>query len=109
MDKTMFGWDHKVSATPDELKTIVESSSRIHKALGSFRIRSREEQIRKDEFRRSIVSSRKLKAGDKLNKNDILLKRPGTGISPNETRYVIGRVLKRDIEADELIRWEDFV
>ena len=31
----MFGWDHKVSITPDELKIICRESKRIAKALGS--------------------------------------------------------------------------
>ena len=34
-------------------------------------------------------------------------KRPGSGISPDEIQYVLGRRLTDDIEEDRLIRWED--
>jgi len=34
-------------------------------------------------------------------------KRPGSGIKPELADVVAGRILKRDIHADELITWED--
>ena len=42
LDKNMEGWDHKVSATKDEMQAIVEGSERIVKAMGSFRISATE-------------------------------------------------------------------
>ena len=32
---------------------------------------------------------------------------PGTGVSPDELRYVLGRRLAADVEEDHVIRWED--
>ncbi len=37
LDKTMFGWDHKVSADPAELAVICRGRDRIHAALGIAR------------------------------------------------------------------------
>jgi sialic acid synthase SpsE len=34
-------------------------------------------------------------------------KRPGDGIHPDETKYVVGHILKRNIEMDEQIEWKD--
>ena len=109
LDKNMFGWDHKVSATPEELRIIVEESKRISAALGSYRIVSPESADRKMEFRRSIVTTRALKSGEKIKEADLTVKRPGTGISPPEIQYVIGRTLMNDIGKDEIVSWSDLV
>ncbi len=107
LDKNMFGWDHKVSATPDELKTICEDSSRISKALGTFRITSIESNERKNEFRRSIVTAKEIKKGDILKTEDIDYKRPGIGLSPEMDQFVIGRIASKDMPSDYIITKED--
>lgn len=109
LDKNMEGWDHKVSAEPDDLAAIVENSKRIHKALGSSRIIHVEDEERRREFRRSIVTTRGIKAGDVLTEQDLDYKRPGSGISPSEAFHVIGRTMKRDLGDDRVIQWEDLV
>jgi N-acetylneuraminate synthase len=35
IDKELPGWDHAISANPDELQTIVEDGENVHRALGS--------------------------------------------------------------------------
>jgi len=109
LDKTMEGWDHKVSAEPSDLKEIVENSNRVYLALGNSRITHVENQERRREFRRSIVTTRKIKAGEILTEKDLDFKRPGSGISPSEIQYVIGRTLKQDVNYDQVLVWEDFV
>src|SRR3546814_4751830 len=57
LDKAMFGWDHHMSCTPDELAAICKGRDRIHAALGSTRRTvGRRELERRDEYRRSIRS-----------------------------------------------------
>lgn len=109
LDKDMFGWDHKVSANPDELKTIVEESNRLYNALGSHRIQAVEDVERRSEFRRSIVTKRELTAGEVIKPEDIDFKRPGTGIKPSEAKYVIGRTVKELLRQDDIINWNDLV
>ena len=50
-----------------------------------------------------------MKAGERIKLSDLNFKRPGNGIRPDETKYVIGRNLKRNKEYDELLYWEDLV
>ena len=50
LDKNMEGWDHKVSATKDEMRVVVEGSKRIVDAMGSFRISATESKEKKKEF-----------------------------------------------------------
>ncbi|PKP62019.1 polysaccharide biosynthesis protein, partial [Candidatus Atribacteria bacterium HGW-Atribacteria-1] len=44
-----------------------------------------------------------------LQKLDIDFKRPGTGIRPDEIKYILGRKVNKDIDEDELIKWGDLV
>jgi N-acetylneuraminate synthase len=110
MDKNMQGWDHKVSADPAELKVICTEAKRIHAALGSGNPElSPEEKKKMDHFRRSIVTSKAVKKGDVLSLDNLFFKRPGTGIKPNELKYVLNRTARRDIPADELVNWDDLL
>ena len=109
LDKNMFGWDHSMSISPEELKTLVLESKRIHKALGDFRITRMEPHEKVQAFRRSIVLSRDLKKGSVLTVNDLDFKRPGIGIQPGEITYLIGRKIKTDLEYDHIISWDDLV
>jgi len=110
LDKDMPGWDHAISANPDEMSFIVKESINIVKSLGSFRrYVSQAEEKKKIIFRRSIVAKKDLKKNSVINMDDIVFKRPGSGIRPDEAPYVINRIVKRDISADELIAWKDLL
>ncbi len=109
LDKDMEGWDHKVSATKDEMKEIVENSKRISDALGSFRITATESDEKKREFRRSIVITREMKKGDILQTEDIDYKRPGGGFDPEMTEFLIGRAVNKDLAFDHILTKEDIV
>ena len=108
IDKNLPGWDHEISADPEEMRVVVNESRNIVKALGSYRrVVSKGEEEKKLEFRRSIVVNKDLKEGNILTSDDLLFKRPGSAIPPDEACRVIGRILKRDMLRDELLRWED--
>lgn len=107
LDQDMEGWDHAISANPEQLKVIVEEGRNIFAALGSSRrIVTRAEFEKRKKFRRSLVASRAFPKGHVLAMADLDAKRPGTGIAPDETQYVLGRKLAQDIEEDQVIHWE---
>ncbi|SNB45041.1 N-acetylneuraminate synthase family protein [Geobacter sp. DSM 9736] len=109
-DKDLPGWDHEISADPGEMKSIVVESHKICDALGSYkRIVSGAEEQKKSKFRRSIVLKKNLVAGEVIGHEDLDFKRPGTGIHPDEVRYVVGRKVNRSINADELLKWNDLL
>ena len=110
LDKDLPGWDHEVSANPEEMKVIVQESYNITKALGGLRrIVSQAEEEKKLKFRRSIVTSANLKKGHAITPTDLAFKRPGIGIPPDRSDYVVGRKLKKNIKCDELIMWDDLI
>lgn len=108
LDKNMFGWDHKVSADSEDLKTICAESKRIYKAMGNKRIYREENDERVVEFRRSIVLTRDMKKGEIITEKDIDFKRPGKGIEPGYANIIIGRKLNKNLKYDDIITFEDF-
>lgn len=108
-DKDLPGWDHEISADPNEMKIIVQESKNIIKSLGgSRRIVSQAEEQKKLKFRRSLVLNRSMKAGEMIKLEDLTSKRPGTGISPDLIKFIEGKTINKDINADVLIQWDDF-
>jgi sialic acid synthase SpsE len=109
LDKNMAGWDHKVSATESELKFIASEGKRIVVALGNYRRSlSKEDLVKITAFRRSIVAAKEIPIGKIIERNDLDLKRPGTGIAPEILPLLIGKVAKKSVEADTLISLDDF-
>jgi N-acetylneuraminate synthase len=108
IDKDLPGWDHMISADPDEMAAICSESKNIAASMGSYRrVISEEEKLKMPKMRRSIITSRDLKAGEPIKEDDLTFKRPGTGIAPDKTGFVVGRTLKTDTTKDSVIRWED--
>ena len=108
LDKDMEGWDHWISASPEEMEIICREGKNVFTALGSSqRIVSDAERAKRERFRRCIVLKTDLKAGHILSLDDLDFKRPGTGIHPVEYPYVVGRTLKHDLEEDYQLSWED--
>jgi sialic acid synthase SpsE len=108
LDQKMAGWDHAISANPEQLRTIVAEGKNIFAALGeSKRIVSAAEMEKRKKFRRSLIAKRRLDRGHILTEADLDAKRPGTGIAPNEIAHVIGRRLASDVAADQVLRWKD--
>jgi sialic acid synthase SpsE len=48
-----------------------------------------------------------LESGHKLSEDDLIAKRPGTGISPMNWDEVIGRSVSRDLPEDHILTWDD--
>jgi len=108
IDRKMDGPDHSASLNPNELKEFVVLLRRVEIMLGDGNKQPTKSEIKNiTGIRRSIVASESLKAGVILKSDNIVCKRPGTGISPSKIELLQGRVLNRDLMKDEPINWED--
>lgn len=57
-------------------------------------------------YRRSLVLTRDMKAGEVIAKEDLMPKRPGTGISPEYEDIIVGRKVTCDLAEDTILTWE---
>lgn len=104
LDRAMEGPDHKASLEPDELKAMVQAIRHIELALGDGIKRPTEsEQKNISVARKSILASRPIEIGETFSDNNLIVKRPGNGISPMRWDEVVGHKATRNFSADELI------
>jgi sialic acid synthase SpsE len=109
LDKNMFGWDHKVSATVDEMTVIVEAAKRLPVVMGDYRRRLSDADRNKiPAFRRSVVAAKPIASGHMITLDDLDCKRPGTGYPPDAMTVIVGRPAKRNIPYDKLLDQDDF-
>jgi len=104
LSRDLIGPDHKASLEPDEFKKMVSSIRNIELALGDgIKRPSFSEQKNMPVARKSLIASRDIKTGELFSEKNVMVKRPGTGISPMLIDNVIGRKAPRDFSFDELI------
>ena len=109
-DKTWPGPDIPISMGPGELRELITGSEAIHQALGGKKIIHPEEQLTIDFAYASVVSTIGISKGEKFNKENIWVKRPGTGeIRARDLELLIGRVAKSDIRKGEQLRWDQII
>jgi N,N'-diacetyllegionaminate synthase len=92
--------DHKLSADPEELRILVERVREANAMLGDG-----EKRIMKDEqavaAKRSIAAARDLPAGHRLTERDLAWLRPADGLAPGNEALLLGRPLRKAVEAGE--------
>jgi len=57
----------------------------------------------RDATRKSLVTTRAVKRGEKFAAADLTTKRPGTGIPPREMKRIVGKRAKCDVPADTVL------
>lgn len=107
LGKNMEGPDHKASLEPHELIQLVSCIRNVEKGLGK---RYKEVSIKEKEMRtiarKSIVSNADIKKGERFNRRNTGIKKPGAGISPEYYDIIIGRKATKDIVGDILLTWD---
>lgn len=107
LDKTLPGNDHYHAGDPEDFIKAIANFKWIDTVLGSAKKTVLEcELTPRREARRSLVLTRDVKAGEIIREEDLMPKRPGTGISPEFAEIVIGRKVVRDIEEDTILTWD---
>jgi N,N'-diacetyllegionaminate synthase len=108
LDKRMSGPDHAASLEPQEFKSMVDGIRVVESSLGNgIKEPVAAEADTRRVARRSLVLARNLSQGTLLEPEMLDEMRPGTGIPPACISEVVGRTLKRDLAAGQLLSWSD--
>jgi N-acetylneuraminate synthase len=88
---------------------LIVSSKEIWQMRGGIKEPAKEEQVTIDFAFATVCSIATIKKGEKLTKENIWVKRPGTGkILAEHFDSILGKAAVRDIENDEQLSFEDF-
>lgn len=110
-DNDRIGPDHKFSMNPHSWRAMVEETMKLYEAMGNGVKRvERNEQDTYIVQRRSLYYRGGFPAGHVIGKDDLIPLRPSTtgSLLPYEQNCVLGKPLKRSVEADTAVRMEDF-
>ncbi|MBN1679990.1 MAG: N-acetylneuraminate synthase family protein [Anaerolineae bacterium] len=107
LNRALPGDDHLWSVDPVLMARMVQSIRLVEQALGdpNFGVQTGEEEARRL-GRRSIVTARFIPMGSTISHDMLIMKRPGTGISPSEVKHLVGRIATVDIQPDTIINWD---
>jgi N-acetylneuraminate synthase len=96
------------SMDPIALKELIIGSAEIALMRGGKKEAAKEEQVTIDFAFATVVTIKPIKKGEKLTKENIWVKRPGTGpIKAEHYSELLGKIATKDIEDDEHISWSD--
>ena len=104
INKNLDGPDHRSSLEPGELKLMCREIRKIERILGS---RNKSPSFGEIEnlkvVRKSIIAAKTINIGEKFSEENIDIKRPGSGISPNSYWDLIGKISQKKYNKDDLI------
>ncbi|MEE9437819.1 MAG: N-acetylneuraminate synthase [Saprospiraceae bacterium] len=110
MSRNLDGPDHNASLEPDELKLLIKLTRNIDIALGGTIKKPSPSEIKNMSIaRKSIHTSHPLPKGHVITKKDLVMKRPGTGLSPMLYQSIVGKILAHDVKTEHLLEISDFL
>lgn len=107
LDKNLEGPDHKASLNPKEFKNMVNAIRNVEIAMGDGvrKISENEDEIKKI-ARKSIILNEDISKGTTIERKMLSIKRPGTGIAPNDIEKIIGKKVNRNLSANSVLKWD---
>lgn len=108
LDRAAKGPDHAASLEPDQFAEYVRNAHKafVMRGLYQKKVLPIEEPVRR-QTRQSIVAVKDLKEGHILSRDDLTVKRPGTGIPAAKYNSLLGKQLVRSVCAGAMLKKED--
>ena len=108
LDKNMKGLDQSASLEPHEFKQLVHFIRDSEKSMGSsLKKMTRGEILQREVLGKSIVCSSNIKKGDSFSSENIQVKTPARGLSPQYYFELMGKISSRDLKRGEYLQYKD--
>ncbi len=102
------GPDIVCSMDPQSMAELIQSSKQIQLMRGGKKEPAKEEQVTIDFAFSTVVTIKPIKEGEKYTKENLWVKRPGTGaILAEHFNDILGKFATKDIANDTQLTWED--
>lgn len=105
LDNKKIGMDNQMATEPGSMKKLTSDCLISFDALGSEnRKLSRQEFDQRKKMRRSVFIKKMIKKNEIITMKKIILRRPGTGISPNKIKIILGKKARKDLKEGSLLK-----
>ena len=102
------GPDWQICLEPGEMRDAVTSARAVWESVHTrTKNLAQGEQADRSIMRRSVVAARSIPAGAVLRREDVVFKRPGTGLDPSRYEDLIGKTTLHDVQPDDQIVMAD--
>jgi pseudaminic acid synthase len=102
------GVDSEFSLLESEFSSLVKNCKFAWESLGKKSFLINKNERKSIQFKRSIYSSKKIQKGQKFDKDNIKIIRPGYGLDPKYYFKLLGKISKRNIDFAKPISFKDF-
>lgn len=110
LDKQMSGPDHFASSDPVEFTSLIKNIRAMETVLGSAEKKPTKSELENMvDMRRSISTSKNIKAGEIITEQNIICRRPAIGISPIYWDCVKGKKAQKDLLEGTFLCWENLI
>jgi len=106
LDRSAGGVDSAFSLEPSELKSLVEETKCAFESLGQVRYGATKDEAKSMVFRRSLIITQDMKAGDQFSKENCRTIRPGHGLPPKFYEEILGKRVKTDVKRGTPVSWD---
>jgi sialic acid synthase SpsE len=108
LNKKMKGNDHYHAMDLRDLKEFNVQLSQHLTIIGSYKKMIIPNETKSKKYaRRSLVLNSPLKKNQIIKKNNLIAKRPGTGISPVNLKLILGKKINKNLPEDHILKWND--
>lgn len=103
LDRQMEGPDHAASLVESEFRQMVDGIREVELALGTSQERklSQGEIINRENLGKSLIAARPLKIGTVITAEDVRVRSPGQGLSPQKLKLLLGCTLARNMREED--------
>jgi sialic acid synthase SpsE len=110
LNRELPGPDHRYSLDPFEMAHMIREIRQVETMLGVENKAPTPTELEYRKFgRRSIVAKIAIEANSVITEDMVVMKRPGTGISPRDLYKVLGKKAKQQIAEDEILTWDKII
>ncbi|MCB0322611.1 MAG: N-acetylneuraminate synthase family protein [Bdellovibrionales bacterium] len=103
LDRSLRGPDHKLSLLPEELVHLIAGLRDCDAALAAPREHLLPaETLNQLVFRKSVAAKVAIKSGQVITREMLTVKSPGSGLNIQDIEKLVGRTVKRSLQADDL-------
>jgi pseudaminic acid synthase len=100
------GVDAAFSATPAELRQLVQETAVARRSIGQVQLEPAPEEKKSLPFRRSLYVTQDMVAGDVFTSENLRAIRPGLGLPPKHIDAFLGKKIARDAARGTALRWD---
>ena len=105
LDKNMKGLDQAASLEPEELKILIKYVRESEKAKGeAIKKMTRGEILQREVLAKSLICSKKISSGEIFTENNIEVKGPSKGLSPQFYYEILGKKSTRNINVGDFLQ-----